>query len=84
MTAVVCLDMHEGYQRTGDDVSSAQASGNGTSDLVDIITGRNDNLLLVSALIGLPVGVIAFFFLAAVTKLEDLIWQTLPEQFGWE
>jgi hypothetical protein len=35
-------------------------------------------LLLVAALVGIPVSAIAFGFLAAVHKLEHLVWHDLP------
>ncbi len=33
---------------------------------------------------GLPIAVIAFGFLAAVTSLQKWVWQTLPGKLGWD
>jgi H+/Cl- antiporter ClcA len=41
-------------------------------------------LLLVAALIGIPISVIAFGFLAAVHELEHLVWDTLPAELGYD
>ena len=41
-------------------------------------------LLLAAALIGLPIALIAFGFLAAVTAMEKWVWHTLPTQLGWD
>ena len=40
--------------------------------------------MLAAALIGLPIALIAFGFLAAVTAMEKWVWQTLPAHFGWD
>jgi hypothetical protein len=40
-------------------------------------------LLLVSALIGVPISVIAFGFVAAVEQLENLVWDSLPSALGF-
>ena len=40
-------------------------------------------LLLVAALIGVPLSLIAFGFLVAVHELEHVVWETLPEAFGY-
>ena len=39
-------------------------------------------LLLVSALIGIPLSLIAFAFLVVVHELEHVVWETLPEALG--
>ena len=41
-------------------------------------------LLVVSALIGVPVALVAFGFLALVTNLEDWVWASVPEALGWD
>jgi H+/Cl- antiporter ClcA len=41
-------------------------------------------LLAIAALLGLPLSLIAFGFLAAVHELEHLVWHTLPEELGYE
>lgn len=38
---------------------------------------------MLSALIGVPVSLLAFWFLVALHELERLLWQVLPERFGW-
>ncbi|MEU1512091.1 chloride channel protein [Streptomyces sp. NPDC005811] len=40
--------------------------------------------LVFCGLIGIPVALIAFWFLAAVNKLERLIWQEWPHDLGWK
>lgn len=40
--------------------------------------------LVFCGLIGIPVALIAFWFLAAVNKLERLIWQEWPQDLGWK
>ena len=42
------------------------------------------SLLLVAGLIGIPISVIAFGFLAAVHELEHLVWDSLPAQLGYD
>jgi H+/Cl- antiporter ClcA len=41
-------------------------------------------LLLASALIGIPLSLVAFWFLAAVHQLEHLVWHTLPDSLGYD
>jgi chloride channel protein, CIC family len=41
-------------------------------------------LLLVAGLIGIPISVIAFGFLAAVHELEHLVWDSLPSELGYD
>ncbi|AYC37037.1 chloride channel protein [Streptomyces griseorubiginosus] len=40
--------------------------------------------LVFCGLIGVPVALIAFWFLVAVHQLEQLIWTDWPEDLGWE
>jgi H+/Cl- antiporter ClcA len=40
-------------------------------------------LLLVVALLGIPLSLAAFGFLAAVHELEHLVWETLPHNLGY-
>ncbi|GGJ27279.1 chloride channel protein [Streptomyces brasiliensis] len=40
--------------------------------------------LAFSALIGIPVSLIAFWFLAGLHELEHLLWSGLPEDLGWD
>ncbi|MEV7993809.1 chloride channel protein [Streptomyces sp. NPDC086077] len=39
--------------------------------------------LLLSALLGVPVSLAAFWFLAALHELEHLMWAELPARLGW-
>jgi H+/Cl- antiporter ClcA len=41
-------------------------------------------LLLLAALIGVPLSLVAFGFLAAVHQLEHLVWHTLPSEAGYD
>jgi H+/Cl- antiporter ClcA len=41
-------------------------------------------LLLVVALLGIPLSVIAFGFLVAVHELEHVVWETLPSGLGYD
>jgi H+/Cl- antiporter ClcA len=41
-------------------------------------------LLLVSAVLGIPLSLVAFGFLAAVHELEHLVWHSLPESLGYD
>ncbi|WP_261989338.1 chloride channel protein [Streptomyces sp. uw30] len=40
--------------------------------------------LVFSALIGVPVSLIAFWFLAGVHELENALWADLPSELGWD
>jgi H+/Cl- antiporter ClcA len=40
-------------------------------------------LLLIASLLGIPISVIAFGFLAAVHGLEDVVWHDLPADLGF-
>ncbi len=39
-------------------------------------------LILISALIGIPAALVAVLFLGLVTKLQEWLWQDLPDQLG--
>jgi H+/Cl- antiporter ClcA len=55
------------------------------ADLTSVLRSRGYRaLLLAAAVVGLPIAVIAFAFLAAVTQLEKWVWQSLPTHFGWD
>ncbi|MER5930883.1 chloride channel protein [Streptomyces sp. NPDC002054] len=41
-------------------------------------------VLALASLIGIPVSLIAFWFLVALHKLEHLLWDSLPQGLGWE
>ena len=54
-------------------------------DLTSVVRSRGyRTLLLASAVLGLPIAIIAFGFLAAVTSMEKWVWHTLPTQLGWD
>nr|WP_318841310.1 chloride channel protein [Streptomyces sp. SS1-1] len=40
--------------------------------------------LVFSALIGVPVALLAFFFLAGLHQLEHVLWADLPDALGWD
>ncbi|MFE9259022.1 chloride channel protein [Streptomyces sp. NPDC006879] len=40
--------------------------------------------LVFCALIGVPVSLVAFWFLVALHELEHTLWATLPESLGWQ
>lgn len=46
--------------------------------------GRYLGLLGVAALLGIPMSLVAFLFLAAVHELEHLLWHSLPHELGYE
>src|SRR5450631_3683144 len=55
------------------------------ADLTSVLRSRGYHvLMLAAAVIGLPIAVIAFGFLAAVTSMEKWVWQTVPTHFGWD
>lgn len=41
-------------------------------------------LLVISSLIGVPVSLVAFGFLALLHALEHAVWEGLPHRLGWE
>ena len=55
------------------------------TDLTSVLRSRGYHvLLLAAALIGLPIAVVAFGFLAGVQAMEKWLWQSLPTSFGWD
>ena len=53
------------------------------AQLVAVLTSRGyRGLLLVSALVGVPVALVGFGFLALVHVLENLVWESVPEALG--
>ena len=53
------------------------------ADLTSVLASRGYHvLMLAAALIGLPIAVIAFGFLAAVTRMEKWVWHTVPTHFS--
>ncbi|GGX84802.1 chloride channel protein [Streptomyces fructofermentans] len=49
-----------------------------------LLTGRYLRLLLLSAVLGLPVGLACFFFVSAQHELQNQVWQNLPEALGYD
>lgn len=63
--------------------SSATAARDDGAQLVAVLTSRGyRGLLLVSALIGVPIALVAWGFLEVVHGLEILVWETVPEDLG--
>ena len=55
------------------------------ADLTSVLRSRGYHaLMLAAAVLGLPIAVIAFGFLAAVNWMEKWVWQTVPTHFGWD
>ena len=53
------------------------------ADLTSVLRSRGYHaLMLAAAVLGLPIAVIAFGFLAAVSWMEKWVWQTVPAHFG--
>jgi H+/Cl- antiporter ClcA len=53
------------------------------AELTAVLTSRGYRALLaISALIGVPVALVAFGFLALVHWLEHVVWESLPETLG--
>ena len=64
--------------------SPGKASGP-SADLSSVLRSRGYHVLLAAAaVVGLPIAMIAFGFLAAVTQMEKWLWQTVPAHFGWD
>ncbi|WP_327071046.1 chloride channel protein [Kitasatospora sp. NBC_01302] len=55
-----------------------------TEQLQALLRGRDfRRLLLVSALVGVPVSLVAFGFVSLEHWLQHGVWQWLPQQLGW-
>ena len=57
-------------------------TGSGLGDPVDLHSRGYLRLLLVAALLGVPLSLLAFGFLVAVHELEHVVWHTLPSALG--
>ncbi|MEU1460087.1 chloride channel protein [Streptomyces sp. NPDC005727] len=72
---------------TPPDPSTARAAGTQPEEadrLRELLRSRPyQHALVLSALIGVPVSLAAFFFLAGLHELEHLLWAALPAEFGW-
>ncbi|HTZ44552.1 MAG TPA: chloride channel protein [Jatrophihabitans sp.] len=65
------------------DVSST-AQSSPAPDLMATLTSRGYHaVLFLAGLVGAPIGLLAFGFLAVVSKSENWVWQTLPSDLGW-
>lgn len=72
----------KGNPATG--ASPDKAAGS-AADLTSMLTSRGYHaLLLAAAVVGFPIAVIAFGFLAAMTSMEKWVWHTVPTHFGWD
>lgn len=71
-----------------DPEAASAASASSTSsepDLRRILLSRGYlRLLLISAVLGVPVSVACFFFVAAQHELQHSVWSTLPEAAGYD
>ena len=64
---------------------SDEADKDTGAELMSVIASRGyRGLLLVSALLGIPVALIAWGFLAAVHELENLVWDVVPHALGMD
>lgn len=62
---------------------SAHAADDTGAELVPVLVSRGYRALLaVSALIGVPIALIAYGFLALVHGLEHVVWESLPSALG--
>ncbi|WP_084613996.1 chloride channel protein [Nakamurella lactea] len=61
----------------------ASVNSAGEGDRVDLHSRGYLRLLLVTALLGVPLSLIAFGFLVAVHQLEHVVWQTVPHALGF-
>lgn len=64
---------------------SEEAEKDTAAELMSVIASRGyRGLLLVSALLGVPVALIAWAFLAAVHGLENVVWDNIPHALGMD
>ena len=64
---------------------SDEADKDTGAELMSVIASRGyRGLLLVSALLGIPVALIAWGFLAAVHGLENVVWDAVPHALGMD
>ncbi len=65
--------------------SSAGPPDHSPPDVATVLRGRGYHALLATAgLIGIPVALVAWGFLALVTVMEDWVWRDLPDDLGWD
>ena len=72
-------------RREGPTVETPTASANGPSrpDPYELLRSRNYlTLLVLAAVVGVPVAVVAYLFLAFVSKAQHFVFVSLPEDLG--
>src|SRR5690242_7352389 len=74
--------MHEGSARMGAD---GAAGGSSPADPVELLRSRRYVAILVmGAVVGVPVAVVAYFFLKVVGELQNYVFTTLPGDLGFD
>ncbi|MFH0515937.1 chloride channel protein [Streptomyces sp. M41] len=73
--------MHEPEPAAAPATGTQPAAADRLRDLLR--TRAYQKALVFSALIGIPVSLAAFWFLAALHELEHALWADLPEALGW-
>ena len=74
--------MHEGSARMGAD---GAAGGSSPADPVELLRSRRYVAILVmGAVVGVPVAVVAYFFLKVVGELQHYVFTTLPGDLGFD
>ncbi|MEU9005107.1 chloride channel protein [Streptomyces sp. NPDC048551] len=64
-------------------MSSAQPVG--PARLADVLKAPGYlKTLLLGALVGVPVSLVSFWFLAGMHELQHVLWSTLPHSLGWD
>ena len=65
--------------------SAADAPAADQSSLGGLLHGSGYlSLLGIAALLGIPLSLVAFAFLVAVHELEQLVWDSLPDELGYD
>jgi H+/Cl- antiporter ClcA len=66
-------------------VSAGDDEGASPPDVITVLRGRGYHVLLLAAgLIGIPVALVAWGFLALVTVMQEWVWHDLPKDLGWD
>lgn len=56
-----------------------------TARLADVLKAPGYlKTLLTGALVGIPVSLVSFWFLAGMHELQHVLWSSLPRAFGWD
>lgn len=71
---------------SGDKGGPAAGSQPQEADVLRTMLNRPEyrRALVFCGLIGIPVALVAFWFLVALNKLERLIWTEWPQDLGWK